>query len=334
MTLSTQVAGPGRLPDDAALRAYQVMATARVLEHELVKVYGEGKLSGWIHSCEGHEALGGAVAVCLRERDHLVPHYRSRPEQLGKGMSVREIVAELFATAYAASKGRGGETHVSSRPNRVYGMTGVLGSSIPLGAGVALGSKLRGTDEVTLCSFGDGTANRGAFHEALNLASIWDLPIVFLCSNNAYAELSRVSDFVRVENIADRAAGYGMPGIVVDGHDPEALVEVLGEAVARARIGQPSLVEAKLIRRRGHWEGDQQGYRPEGELAGLDAIDPVPSYRRKLVEGRGVNEQVLAAIDDSARQVVADALEWALASPGPTLEDVTSGVYREEAGDS
>ncbi|MDO8212600.1 thiamine pyrophosphate-dependent dehydrogenase E1 component subunit alpha [Conexibacter sp. CPCC 206217] len=326
--------GSARLSDDQAISTYRLMSTSRELEVQLARTYADGGLPGWIHSCEGHEALAGAVALALREDDHLVPHYRSRPEQLGKGMSVRAIVAEVFGTVDAASRGRGGETHVSSVAHRIYGMTGVLGSNIPLGAGVAYASKMRGVDEVTLVSFGDGTANRGAFHEALNLAAIWRLPVVFLCDNNQYVELSRISDFIGVENIADRAAGYGMPGEVVDGHDPEALTDALTRAVALARGGQPSLVEAKMIRRRGHWEGDPQDYRPDDEPALLAATDPVPAYRRRLSAQRGVTDDVLAAIDASAREVVSDALTWAASRPLPTAEDVLGGVYHEEAGDA
>jgi TPP-dependent pyruvate/acetoin dehydrogenase alpha subunit len=316
--------------DEDAVRVYRLMATARVLEVRLAKLYAEGGLPGWIHSCEGHEAIGAAVALCVRATDHLVPHYRSRPAQLGKGMTVREVLAEVFATVHAASRGRGGETHVSSLPLRIYGMTGVLGSNIPLSTGVAYASKLRGTDEVTLCTFGDGTANRGAFHEALNLAAIWDLPVVFVCENNAYAEMSRISDFIRVENIADRAAAYGMPGRVVDGHDPEAVIEVLADAVESARHGQPSLIEAKVMRRRGHWEGDPQDYRSQDELSGLDLLDPLPSYRRRLLDERGIAEAQLARIEEAAREDVDQALAWAIASPLPTAEDVTTGVYEED----
>jgi TPP-dependent pyruvate/acetoin dehydrogenase alpha subunit len=204
-------------------------------------------------------------------------------------------------------------------------MTGVLGANIPLATGVAYASKLRGTDEVTLCTFGDGTANRGAFHEALNLAAIWDLPVVFLCENNAFAELTASAAFFRAD-IAARAAGYGMPGVAVDGHDPEALADVLSNAVRAARDGRPSLIEAKVIRRRGHWEGDPQHYRSREELDALDAVDPVAAYRRRLHE-HGIPETRLAALDEAARAVVQDALEWASASPGPTREDVTTGVY-------
>ena len=315
------------LDDEAALRVYAVMVTARLVEQALAKAYAEGRLPGWIHSCEGQEAFGGAVSVCLAERDHLVPHHRSRPEQLGKGMSVREVLAEVFATVHAASKGRGGETHVSSVPHRVYGMTGVLGANIPLSAGVAYASKLRGTDEVTLCTFGDGTANRGAFHEALNLAAIWDLPVVFVCENNAYAEMAPSAGFLRVPDIAARAAGYGMPGVPVDGHDPEAVIDVLAPAVDAARSGKPSLIEVKTIRRRGHWEGDQQAYRTQEELRGLDAIDPVPTYRARLARERGIDAARLSALEAAAREEVEAALAWAAAGPLPTAADVTTGVY-------
>lgn len=315
--------------DDEARRIYQQMATARRLEIEVARVYAEGRLPGWIHSCEGHEALGAALGLCLTETDHLTPHYRSRPSQLGKGMTMREVVSEVFATVHSGSRGRGGETHVSSVRCRIYGMTGVLGSNVPLGAGIAYASKMRGLDEVTIASFGDGTSNRGALHEAFNLAAIWELPVVFLCENNAYAELSKISDFIRVDTIAERAAGYGMPGWAVDGHDPEVLVAALDHAVGLARRGQPSLIEARMIRRRGHWEGDPQAYRTKQELSDLGLSDPVPAYRARLINERGIAESELVAFEEAAIEEVADALDWAQDSPLPTAHDVTTGVYEE-----
>jgi acetoin:2,6-dichlorophenolindophenol oxidoreductase subunit alpha len=321
-----------RLISDAeALAIYGLMATARIVEVRLSEVYGEGSLPGWIHSCEGHEAFGAAVSLCLRPTDHLVPHYRSRPEQLGKGMTVREIVAEVFATVDAASGGRGGETHVSSVANRIYGMTGVLGSNIPLAAGVAYASKVRQVDEVTLCTFGDGTANRGAFHEALNMAAIWGLPVVFVCENNMYAEMSKTSDFIGGGSIAERAAAYGMPGLVIDGHDPELVASILGDAVAAARGGSPSLIEAKMIRRRGHWEGDPQDYRPREEKSELDELDPVPTYRRRLCEERGVPEEDLLAIERAATVEVDAAIAWAREQPGLAVDDALAEVYGSAA---
>lgn len=323
-------AEPQAVSDADAERMYRVMSVARALEIQLARAYADNKLPGWIHSCEGHEAIGAAVALCLRDSDHLVPHYRSRPSQLGKGMSLREIVAEVFGTVRAASRGRGGETHVSSQQHHIYGMTGVLGSNLPIGTGVAYASKMRGLDEVTLCSFGDGTANRGAVHEAMNLAAIWRLPIVFLCENNQYAELSPISDFIGVENIADRAAAYGMPGWVVDGHDPEATLATLAHSIEMARDGQPSLVEAKVLRRRGHWEGDPQGYRHDDDAQRLQTEDPVPTYRQRLIDERAIAEADLAAIDAQALADVTEVIEWAMASPLPTREDVTTGVYAQE----
>jgi pyruvate dehydrogenase E1 component alpha subunit len=315
---------------EESVRMLRLMLTARVLEQRLAGAYADGKLSGWIHSCEGHEALGGALAVCFAEGDHLVPHYRSRPEQLAKGMTVREVVAEVFATVDAGSGGRGGETHVSSVTNRIYGMTGVLGANIALATGVGLASKLQKTDEVTVCTFGDGTSNRGTFHEALNLAAIWDLPVVFICENNYFAELSKISDFIRVENISDRAAAYGIPGYAVDGHDPEALVATLRPAFAEARLGRPCLVEAKMIRRRGHWEGDPQGYRDADEVAALGDHDPVPAYRARALETGFASEGEIAGWEEEAATEVDGAIEWAAGRPLIAAADAVRGVYAGE----
>lgn len=315
--------------DARALDIYRRMALSRHMEQRLVGTYTAGHLPGWVHSCEGHEALGAAIGLTMRPIDHLVPHYRSRPSQLGKGMTPREVLAEVVGSIHSNSGGRGGETHVISLEHRVYGMTGILGANIPTGAGVAYASKMRGLDEVTVCSFGDGTANRGAFHEALNMAAIWELPIVFLCENNVYAELSMTKDFIRVPHIADRAAGYGMPGIVADGGDPESLIEVLAHAIDEARAGRPSLVEVEMVRRRGHWEGDQQKYRDPEEVAALAGNDPVANYRATLLAERGIDEATLAAIEAEVGAEVDEALEWALAGPKPGIDDIRSHVYDE-----
>lgn len=308
----------------------RLMLVARALEERLAAAYADGKLSGWIHSCEGHEALGGALAVTVEADDHLVPHYRSRPDQLAKGMTVREVVAEVFATVDSASGGRGGETHVSSVAARIYGMTGVLGANIALATGVALASKMQGTGEVTVCTFGDGTANRGTFHEALNLAAIWDLPVVFICENNHFAELSKISDFIRVDTIAERAAAYGMPGHSIDGHDPEALVATLRPAIAAAREGKPSLIEAKMIRRRGHWEGDPQKYRDAVEVEALHESDPVPAYRTRMTAAALADEDELAAWQTEAEREVEEAIAWAESRPTIAAADAVSEVYAEK----
>lgn len=327
---NTQV-GPST---EDARTLFRLMLLARRFEERMSETFGAGHLAGWFHSAEGHEATGATLRLCLRPDDHLIPYHRSRAALFAKGMTPRAVAAELMGRATAESLGRGGDGHIVSPSTRIYGMSGVLGASIPIAVGVAYSSQVRGADEVTINGFGEGTSNRGAVHEAMNLAAIWDLPIVFICENNLYAEFSPIRDQMRIEDVADRAAGYGMPGFVVDGNDPEAVLEVLLPAVERARRGEgPSLIEAKTYRLKGHYDGDPQAYRSKEELAAWRARDPVVTYRARLLERGAVTEDWLASTESEVVAEVDDAITWALESPTPGPDIVMGGVLVEEAAD-
>jgi pyruvate dehydrogenase E1 component alpha subunit len=315
---------------EQSMLLHRIMIEARQFDLQLGEIFAAGKLPGWFHSCEGHEATGATLALCLRDSDHLVPYHRSRSAQLAKGMTLRELAAELMGRACAESRGRGGDGHIISPKNRIYGMSGVLGASIPFATGIAYASVMRGLDEVTVCGFGDGTSNRGAVFEGLNLAAIWDLPVVFVCENNLYAEFSPISAQMRVEHIADRAGAFGIPGVVVNGNDPDAVLPVLAEAVDRARSGGgPTLVEAKTYRHRGHYNGDPEVYRTRAELSEWKAKDPVLTYRARLVERGAATEAELVELEAEVHREVADALAWALDQPQPEADVLLSGVYAE-----
>lgn len=317
-------------PASDTAATYRLMALARQFEEQLSAIFAEGKLGGWFHSCIGHEATGAATAALLRETDHLVPYHRSRVSLLGKGMPVQALALEIMGRATSPSRGRAGETHINYAPARIYGTTGVLGANIPIAAGVAYGVQLHGLDEIVVSGFGEGTTNRGAFHEALNMAAIWDLPVVYICENNLYAEFSPSHEQMRRADVADRAAGYGIPGVVVDGNDPDAVYDTVAEAIDRARSGGgPTLVEAKTYRLQGHYEGDPQSYRDKAEVAEWAKRDPVICYRRRLSEERTVSEDELTQIDAETTDEVRTALSAALAAPAAGREEIFGAVYAE-----
>jgi acetoin:2,6-dichlorophenolindophenol oxidoreductase subunit alpha len=315
---------------DEALAVYRLMSTARQFEEQLAAIFAAGKLAGWFHSCVGHEAVGSVFGTVLRADDHLVPYHRSRASLFAKGMTPLEVALELMGRAASPSAGRGGDGHVIHPARRVYGMTASLGAGIPIASGIAYGARLRGTDEVVLCDFGDGTSNRGAVQEGLNFAAIWDLPVVFVCENNLYGEFTPFRDVLRADNVSDRAAGLGMASAIVDGNDPEAVRPVLAEAVERARAGGgPTLIEAKTYRLRGHYEGDPQDYREKDEILAWSERDPVVSFARRLSEDGRAEAARLAAIDAEIAAELEATLAEALASPLPDPEAIVGGVYSE-----
>lgn len=313
---------------EQALAMYRLMVTAREFEEQLGAIFAEGKLAGWFHSCIGHEGTGATYAHCLGESDHLIPYHRSRVSLFAKGMTPGEVAAEMMGRATAQSRGRGGDGHMVHPALRVYGMSGVLGASVPIASGVAYSAKLRGEGEVVLNSFGEGTANRGAVHEGINLAAIWDLPIVFVCENNLYAEFSPIADQMAAEHVSDRAAGYGIPFEIVDGNDPDAVLPVVSAAVERARSGGgPTLIEAKTYRLRGHYEGDPQEYRDSAEVEQWRERDPVVTYRARLIADGRAAEAELSELEAEVNGAVAAAMVEGLAAPLPTPEDVIGDVY-------
>ncbi|ABH00678.1 probable pyruvate dehydrogenase (plasmid) [Rhodococcus jostii RHA1] len=314
--------------DADLLSTYRLMVLAREFEEQLGAIFAAGKLGGWFHSCIGHEATGAAAAALMRETDHLVPYHRSRVSILGKGMTARDLAMEIMGRATAPSRGRAGETHINYAPARIYGTTGVLGANIPIAAGVAYGVQQRGLDEVVVCGFGEGTSNRGAFHEALNMAAIWDLPVIFICENNLYAEFSSSRDQMRCADVADRAAGYGIPGVVVDGNDPGAVYTTLAAAFERARGGGgPTLVEAKTYRLNGHYEGDPQSYRDKAEVAEWAERDPVTCYRARLLQQQNVTEEQLHTAEREAADEIRTAMTEALNAPPAGKDDIFGDIY-------
>jgi TPP-dependent pyruvate/acetoin dehydrogenase alpha subunit len=314
-----------------AVSVFRLMVMGRQFEEQLGAIFARGDLAGWFHSCIGHEATGAALGAILRDTDHLVPYHRSRAALFAKGMTPREVALEMMGRVESPSKGRGGDGHIIHPERRIYGMSGSLGASPAIASGVAYAAQLRGTDEIVVNGFGEGTANRGVVWEAVNFAAIWNLPLVFICENNLYAEFTPIRDVNRVEHVSDRAIGYGVPRAIVDGNDPESVAHVLTEAVARARSGSgPTVIEAKTYRLRGHYEGDPQGYRDKEEITEWTGRDPVAGFRTRLLEDGRATENQLAALEVQVTAGIAADMQYALAQRLPNSDELLRDVYVDE----
>jgi pyruvate dehydrogenase E1 component alpha subunit len=254
----------------------------------------------------------------MRPDDYTFCTYRGHHHNLARGAPMTGVLGELMGRECGLLRGKGGSMHLTSAAHGVLGSYAIVGAHLPIAAGAAWSAQYRGTDQVSVCFFGDGTTNIGAFHEALNLAAVWKLPVVFVCENNLYMEYTPIGDVTAVENpAADRAAGYGLPSIVVDGNDADAVYRTALTAFARARAGEgPSLIECKTYRHSGHSRADPGAYRPKEEVAAWMKRDPVPMYRKRLADF-GIAEAILSGIEGEVSAAVDAAVKTAMASPPP-----------------
>jgi len=269
----------------------------------------------------------GAIAH-LKKEDYIMSTHRGHGHIIAKGGEPNKMMAEMFAKKTGYCLGKGGSMHIADLDIGMLGAAGIVGSGIPIATGAALSAQMRGTDQVTICFFGDGASNIGRFHEGVNMASVWHLPVVFICENNLWAVSVPTSTSLNIPNVADRAAGYGIPGVIVDGMDVMAVYEAAGEAVNRARKGQgPTLIEAKTYRYRGHFEGDSGTYRPKEEIEKWMQRDPINNYKAKLLETKVLTEKQAEDIDKEALAEMEAAIKFAHDSPFPELEETLENVY-------
>jgi pyruvate dehydrogenase E1 component alpha subunit len=283
------------------------------------------------YSARGQECIPAAISMHLNNEDYLVTTYRGVHDMLAKGLPPRLLWAELAGRATGTCKGKGGPMHLTHPETGCMVTTGIVGSGMPIGCGLALASQLRNEKRVTVTNFGDGASNIGAFHESLNLASVWKLPVVFVCQNNRYAEHTSLRKGTSVQRISDRASAYDMPGVHVDGNDPVALYASAKEAVNRARSGDgPTLIEAMTFRFNGHLVGDAGEYIPRSEYAAAFAADPYPKYRSWLVENRHTTADALDAIDREILGEVQEAIAFAFASALADISEIKRDVYAHE----
>jgi pyruvate dehydrogenase E1 component alpha subunit len=321
-------------PSNDALRTmFEVMTLIKTCDERLRKGIGSGEFMTVFWPPRGQEAIAAAIAVCLRRDDRLVTTYRGLHDLIAKGVPLTEILGEMLGRQIGACRGKGGTMHVTCPDVGVMLSTGIVGAGVPVAVGLALAARRQGSDRVTAVCFGDGATNTGSFHEAANLASTWQLPVVLICQNNQYAEMTPVGETMHIGQIADRALAYAMPGVRVDGNDPVAVHGELTAAVDRARQGGgPTLVECVTFRFNGHYFGDPMAYIPKDELARAVAADPVPRYRSWLAEHAILDEPGLAAIEDAAARTVEEALAAVLESPPPTADEVDRDLYESTVG--
>jgi acetoin:2,6-dichlorophenolindophenol oxidoreductase subunit alpha len=321
-------AGSPDILKDVQRRLYALMVLMKAADDRLSKGIGTGEFMCVYWPSRGQEAIAAAMGVALRPDDQLVTTYRGLHDLIGKGVPLEEIYGEMMGRTVGASRGKGGTMHIAKPEVGVMLSTGIVGAGPPVAVGLAMAAKRKGLDRVTVVSFGDGATNTGSFHEAANMAALWDLPMVFVCQNNQYAEMTPTRDTMKLAQVADRAAGYGMPGVRVDGNDPLAVKAVLDEALQRARGGAgPTFVECVTFRFRGHYFGDRMPYIPKEQLEAAMAADPVPRFRRHLADVGICGEEELARIDDEALATVESALQTVMNADSPSATELDRDVY-------
>jgi pyruvate dehydrogenase E1 component alpha subunit len=318
------------LSNDRSLEKYRRMVRIRYFEDQAEAIHAKGEIPGTLHTYAGQEATGVGACISLRNDDYMVGTHRSHGHPIAKGAKLRPLMAELLGKKTGICKGKGGSMHISDFSVGSLGETSIVGSGIPVAAGAALGSKLQGSDRVTLCFFGDGATSGGAFHEGLNLAAIWKLPVIFLCENNGYAVSTPVRAAVPVEEIADRAKAYNIPAVLVDGQDVDAVEAVVMEAVERARTGGgPTFIESKTYRYAEHAVNMGRILLDRGdEVDRWRRRDPLILYRAKLLEA-GAVEADLDRLEKEVVDEVADALQFARDSAYPDQAAAFDDVFVE-----
>jgi acetoin:2,6-dichlorophenolindophenol oxidoreductase subunit alpha len=315
---------------DTALEMYRKMAEIRLFEKRAHDLFLQNLVKGTTHLGTGQEAVAAGVSQAMNDDDYMFVTYRGHNHVLARGTPMTAVMAELLGRENGLMHGKGGSMHLLDVSRGVLGAYAIVGAQLVVANGAAWSAKYRGTGQVTVCYLGDGATNIGAFHEALNLAAVWELPVVFICENNQYMEYTPIGSVTAVRRpAADRAASYGLEPIVVDGNDVEAVYRTAQDALARARANEgPSLIEAITYRHGGHSRADPAKYRPATEVQEWLARDPLSAYRQVLI-GRGVDAAVLDEIDKNAREAVDRATEEAKAGPEPRLELAGTNVWAD-----
>lgn len=319
------------LPRERLIEWLYQMHLIRAFEETVEQLYAAGKMHGTMHLSIGQEAVAVGAIAALRPDDYITSTHRGHGHAIAKGQDIRAMLAELLGKETGVCRGRGGSMHLADLERGNLGANGIVAGGIPIAVGAGLSIRMQGQDRVVLCFFGDGAANHGNFHEGLNMAAIWRLPVVFLCENNQYAMSMPIRKAMAVPRVADRAAAYGIPGETVDGMDVLAVYRAVRTAVDRARRGEgPTLIEAITYRYKGHSKSDRQVYRTKEEVQAWMARDPIARFRAWLIAHGWLSEAEAAGIEAQARQVVEEALRIAEGDPEPRVDQLTEGVYAED----
>jgi len=316
------------LANEQLIRMYSTMVKIRFFENRVAELFADGKIPGFVHLYVGEEAVATGVCESLTNEDYITSTHRGHGHLIAKGGDIKKMMAELFGKKTGYCKGKGGSMHIADLDLGIMGANGIVGGGPPLASGAALAWQYLGNDRVAVCFFGDGASNQGTTHEAMNLAACWKLPVVFINENNMYGISSCTLNSMCVPNVADRAAGYDIPGVVVDGNDAVAVWEAAAEAIKRAREGKgPSLIECKTYRHRGHFEGDPCAYREDSELSEWKEKDPIPRLEQKLLEMEILTQSKIEEIKKGLQEELSAAEKFAEESPFPDVSELTEDVY-------
>jgi acetoin:2,6-dichlorophenolindophenol oxidoreductase subunit alpha len=316
------------LPKQKLAEMLGKMVEIRFFEEKVFELYGQNLVPGTIHLYAGEEAVAVGVCSVLEKTDYLTSTHRGHGHCIAKGADLSRTMAEILGKQTGYCKGKGGSMHIADFAIGMLGATAVVGAGLPIAVGAGLSAKLRGTKQVVACFFGEGASNQGTFHESLNIASVWGLPVVFVCENNLYAMGTRQSRVMNIENIADRASAYGFPGMMVDGNDVVAVYEASAIAVERARRCEgPTLIECKTYRRRGHSRVDPAKYRPKDEVQEWLGKDPIKLFKERLIQGNIFSEGEIVSVEKEVETRIEEAVRFALDSPFPMPQEALQDVY-------
>ena len=307
---------------------YTRMIRQRTFEDETTKIFAGGEMPGFLHLSQGEDAVAAGTCANLIKEDVIFTTHRGHGGIIAKGADMKPMMAELFGRIAGCCRGRAGSMHFADVPNGCMGSNGVVGEGMRIALGTAFAQKYNKTKNVTVVFFGEGASGTGAFHESFNMAATLKLPLIFLCSINLYAQMTPKVDHIAIENVADRAAGYGAPGVTIDGNDVEKVYEEASKAVKHCRAGKgPYMVECKTYRHHGHFEGDPCNYRPEGELEQWLKKDPIVLYEKKLKNEGVLDDKQINKIKEAAKKEVDEAAAFARQSPQPDTEELYRDIY-------
>jgi TPP-dependent pyruvate/acetoin dehydrogenase alpha subunit len=310
------------------LWAYEKMVLIRTFEDKVHQLIPQNRLPGFAHLSAGQEAVAVGVCAHIDDRDFITSTHRGHGHCIAKGLKVDAMMAELYGKATGTSKGKGGSFHIGDLSRGMLGTNGIVGAGLPLACGPALVAKVKGTKQIAVSFFGEGATNQGAFHEAINLAAVWNLPVLFVCENNLYSEATPVEYAIKIKDIASRADSYGIPGVIVDGMDFFDVYDKVLQAARRARGGDgPTLLEAKTYRYFGHYEGDPMKYRFREEEQSYQARDPIAAFKRRVLAEGFLVAAELDEIEKKAVAAIDAAVNSAEEAPAPKAEDCLSDVY-------
>jgi pyruvate dehydrogenase E1 component alpha subunit len=316
---------------DILLNLYRNMVRIRLFEEEAIELAKAGKTRAVVHTYVGQEAIAVGACSHLTNEDYITSTHRGHGHCIAKGADLRKMFAELMGRETGYCKGKGGSMHIADLDTGNLGANGIVGGGIPIGTGAAVGLAVAKKQHVVVCFFGDGASNQGSFHESLNLASIWNLPVVYICENNKYGISTHYSQAVNIEHISDRAKAYGIPGYTIDGNDVIKVREEVGKAIERCLAGEgPTLIEADTYRISGHYFGDNENYRSRDEVNEWRQKDPIQRFETYLIQQQGITKAMLETILEEERVSVLAASKKAEEDPEPKVEDMVKDIYASE----